>query len=113
MAWLPLQSESQLAAVVELSRTRPQIILKHSTRCSISSIAKSRVERSPEFAAGHYDFHLVLVVEDRPVSNAIASELGVVHESPQALYLDNGEVVLEQSHYAIDVAEFVALVRKK
>jgi bacillithiol system protein YtxJ len=112
MAWLPLQSESQLKALVEASYAQPQVILKHSTRCSISSVAKARVERSPEFAAGAYGFHLLLVVEDRPVSNAVAALLGVVHESPQALYLDKGELVLDQAHYGIDVAEFAALVGK-
>jgi bacillithiol system protein YtxJ len=76
------------------------VVLKHSTRCPISSSAlrefESFREANPEVPA-----YLVLVVEHRPVSMAIASSTGVPHASPQALLMRDGSVVWHASHGAI------------
>ncbi|HQX71566.1 MAG TPA: DUF2847 family protein, partial [Chitinophagaceae bacterium] len=39
MNWIDLTSENQLKDIIASSYDRPQIIFKHSTRCSVSSIA--------------------------------------------------------------------------
>jgi bacillithiol system protein YtxJ len=47
----------------------------------------------------------------RSLSNKIAEDLNVYHESPQILLLQNGECVYDESHMAIrmdDLTEFVA-----
>jgi bacillithiol system protein YtxJ len=41
----------------------------------------------------------------RNVSNAIALQLGVQHESPQAILLKDGIVVYDSSHNSISVSE--------
>jgi hypothetical protein len=39
--WKEMTTEAQIAEAVERSHEKPQLIFKHSTRCSISSMAKS------------------------------------------------------------------------
>ena len=48
MNWIEITNSSQLSDVKDLSKAKPQLIFKHSTRCSISSMAKSRLERGSE-----------------------------------------------------------------
>ena len=45
MKWNELTEENQNMAIRERSFQRPQVIFKHSTRCGISSVAKSRLEK--------------------------------------------------------------------
>lgn len=40
--WLDLNQVDQLDAIIEDSKTKPVVLFKHSTRCSISSMAKNR-----------------------------------------------------------------------
>ena len=44
---------------------------------------------------------MVLVIEDRPVSNHIAEEFEIKHESPQILLFDDGKVSWSTSHWKI------------
>lgn len=101
--WKTLNEEQQIAEIVELSHEKPQLVFKHSTRCSISSMAKSRLER--EWNLGNVETWYLDLIAYRNVSNAIASELGVHHESPQAILLKGGVVVHDSSHNSISVSE--------
>jgi bacillithiol system protein YtxJ len=106
--WKELNSESQLAEIVELSHEKPQLIFKHSTRCSISSMAKSRLER--EWNLENVEPWYLDLIAYRNVSNAVASELGVHHESPQVILLKDGVVVHDSSHNSISVSEISSYV---
>lgn len=101
--WKNLIEEKQIAEIVELSREKPQLIFKHSTRCSISSMAKSRLER--EWNLEHVEPWYLDLITYRNVSNAVASELEVHHESPQVILLKDGVVVYDSSHNSISVSE--------
>ena len=103
MNWISLQSEEELAELKEKSFKKPQVIFKHSTRCSISSMAKSRLERSSQPA--EIDFHFLDLLRYRQVSNKIAEEFKVYHESPQVLLIKNGECIFDESHSGIDMQE--------
>ena len=46
MNWIPLNSPETLEQLINLSQQKPQVIFKHSTRCSISDAALNRVERN-------------------------------------------------------------------
>lgn len=82
--------------------TKPLVLLKHSTRCPISAEAHDQffkhVMQEPNSAV---DYAMVLVVESRPVSNAIAETLGVKHESPQVLLIRDSKAVWHTSHWRI------------
>lgn len=103
MNWIELKSEAQIKEIIEKSQTKPQVIFKHSTRCSISSMAKGRLERAiqPENA----DFYFLDLIANRSISNKIASAFNVYHESPQILIIKNGQCSYDESHGAISMAE--------
>lgn len=103
MNWIELSQVQQLVEIKELSKTRPQIIFKHSTRCSISSMAKSRLEKNgqPETS----DFYFLDLIKYRSLSNKIAEDFDVTHQSPQVLLIKNRECVYEESHSGIQMDE--------
>ena len=103
MNWIDLTSIQQLADTKELSKTRPQVIFKHSTRCSISSMAKSRLERSEQPETG--DFYLLDLIKYRLLSDKIAEDFAVQHESPQVLVIKNTACIYEESHSGIQMEE--------
>lgn len=108
MNWIELTDPSQLQQIKERSGQVPQVIFKHSTRCSISSVAKSRLERTEPPA--NVDFYYLDLIRHRDISNKIAEDFSVYHESPQILLIKNGECVYDESHSGIsmdDIAEQV------
>ena len=99
--WLPLTSEKGLREIVKLSEQKPCVIFKHSTRCSISTMAISRLERNWEGGENSIDFYYLDLIQYRSVSNLIADMFGVKHESPQVLLIEKGRVVYHTSHNGI------------
>jgi bacillithiol system protein YtxJ len=105
MNWIPLQSESQLEDIKAKSANRPQLIFKHSTRCSTSAVVKGRLERAknPE----SIDFYYLDLLSFRPISNRVADLFRIDHESPQVLLIRNGECVYDESHMGITMDEIL------
>jgi bacillithiol system protein YtxJ len=101
MNWINLTQEQQLDIIKEQSKTQPVVIFKHSTRCSISSMAKSRLER--EQAPDGVTFYYLDLIQYRPISGRVAEVFQVHHESPQVLIVKNGECVYDESHNGIDM----------
>ncbi len=99
MEWINLRTEDQLDELISKSATRPQIIFKHSIRCSISALAKNRLdkEKTPE----EMDFYYLDLINNRPLSNKVAEVFNVSHESPQVLVIKNGESIYDESHMGI------------
>ncbi len=106
MDWIELSKESQLVDIKEQSKNKAQLIFKHSTRCSVSSIAKNRLEKSTP--PQNVDFYFLDLIRNRAISNKIAEEFSVYHESPQVLLIRNGVCIYEESHSGIDMAEIEA-----
>jgi len=89
-------------ACLEASAEGPVFVFKHSTTCPISAAAHREVGRYLEQAASAVSlFHLVKVIESRPVSNAIATELGITHQSPQIILVKNRHALWSASHGAV------------
>jgi bacillithiol system protein YtxJ len=95
-----LRQDQDLEQLVERSKTDPVLIFKHSTQCSISTQA---YEEFTNFMEGFHDLFcgVVLVVENRTLSNAIAERFDVRHQSPQVLLLKDGRSVWHASHWSI------------
>jgi bacillithiol system protein YtxJ len=102
LPWIELNSEAQLEKVLADSITKPQLIFKHSTRCSISSMALSRLEKEWNLD-GQVDAWYLDLLDYRGISNAIATKFGVIHESPQAILIRHGKVTHVSSHSGISV----------
>ncbi len=103
---LEIREDQDFEQLLEKSKTQPVLIFKHSTQCSISGQAYEEFNRftdsAPDLVSG-----LVLVLEDRAVSDAIAARLGVRHESPQAIVAKDGKAEWNASHWRI-TAEVLA-----
>ena len=106
MNWILLTTEIQLQLIIEHSTAKPQVIFKHSTRCAISSMAKNRLERN--YPPADIDFYFLDIINHRNISNKIASEFQVYHESPQVLLINKGACVYDESHSGIHMDEIKA-----
>lgn len=98
--WEDLNSIEQLDQLNELSVQQPVLIFKHSTRCSISFMAKSRFETN--FEETNMSIWLLDLIKHRDVSNKIAEVYGIQHESPQVLLIKDGKCIYSTSHNGID-----------
>ena len=110
MNWIDLKEEKELDSIVALSFNKPQLIFKHSTRCSISTIAKGRMDKSDVDAT--CECYYLDLIAHRNISNLIAEKFHVHHESPQVLLIQKGECTYEESHNAIrpdDILENVSI----
>ena len=110
MNWNTLNSINQLDQIDTESKTVPIMILKHSTRCNISAMALSRMERKWQGDEKIRPYYLDLIAH-RDVSGEIARRYGVEHESPQVLIIKNGQCVYTASHSSItyeDITGFAA-----
>ncbi len=103
--WIPLQESAQLDQIVDRSRTVPCVIFKHSTRCSISSMAKYRLEENWNFQPNEVEVYYLDLIQYRSISAQVADRFSVYHESPQLLLLRNGECTYDASHLDITVEE--------
>ena len=99
MNWIQLNSIAQLDEIAKKSYDRPQVIFKHSTRCSISMVANRRLSDADQ--PDHSDFYFLDLLQHRNISNAIAEQFSVYHESPQVLLIHKGECIYDESHSAI------------
>lgn len=105
MNWIPLTSVSQINQIIERSKEVPCAIFKHSTRCSISAMAKYRLEDDWKFPKEQIEPYFLDLIAYRDVSNAVAERFSVWHESPQILLIRDGECTYDASHLDITVDE--------
>lgn len=108
MEWIPLTDEAQLEDIILKSGAKAQVIFKHSTRCSISSVAMQRLKRG--MLPPDLDFYYLDLISYRKLSNKVAEKFGVPHESPQILIIRNGTCVYDESHMSISVDDIIESV---
>jgi bacillithiol system protein YtxJ len=99
--WIELTSSEQLKQAIESSIENAVILFKHSTRCSISSMAKSRFESNWNTDLSDVSIYYLDLITHRNISNEIAELTGIEHQSPQAIVLKNKEVIYDASHSEI------------
>ncbi len=95
-----LEREGDLEALVQRSHDTPVFVLKHSTRCPISAAAWREYQRF-EDTHPRAELWRVLVIENKPLSAKVASDTGIVHQSPQVLLISDGQVAWHVSHWSI------------
>jgi bacillithiol system protein YtxJ len=101
MNWVTLDQISQLDAIDQASRSQCVMIFKHSTRCSISDIALSRLKNKNTSSLSLKQSYCLDVIKHRDLSNEIARRYHVHHESPQVLLIKDGDCFYESSHLDI------------
>jgi len=101
MNWKNITSEEDLGEAIELSHFKPTVLFKHSTRCSVSMMAKKTLEFGWDIPEEKVQAYFLDLIKYRDISNKIATDLEVVHQSPQLIGLKNGEVFYHASHSVI------------
>ncbi|MEO8886505.1 MAG: bacillithiol system redox-active protein YtxJ [Mucilaginibacter sp.] len=108
MNWTLLESADQLSTIK--NHQGYSLIFKHSTRCSISMMAKRRFELDWDNLPENMPLYFLDLIQHRELSNQIAQLFHVHHESPQLLLIKDGECVLDQSHSDISVDETLSVI---
>jgi bacillithiol system protein YtxJ len=110
MKWRRLETRDDLGVLDDLSRERPVVIFKHSTRCLLSSMVLGRLERGLK-DAGNDDWFFLDLLRHRDLSDAVAARYDVEHASPQVLVIRDGQCLYANSHNAIDHAEVSSMLQ--
>jgi bacillithiol system protein YtxJ len=88
---------SAVVSLTEKSLPATCYVFKHSTTCGISARAAMEIE----MLESDIPVYWVNVREQRELSNWVAAQYGVRHESPQLILLRNGTVQKVWNHGAI------------
>jgi bacillithiol system protein YtxJ len=96
-----LDKMEQFDEIDEISQTKPVVLFKHSTRCSISRMALKQFDAEFNYPEEKIDWYLLDLLNHRDLSNEIASRYNVVHQSPQIIVIRNGKAVFNESHDSI------------
>lgn len=110
--WIPLTSVDQLMEVAKTTHDKPVFLFKHSTRCSISAMAKNNLERHWSTGDDLCNAYYLDLLQHRDVSNKIEEITGITHQSPQAIVLKGSDIIYDESHSAIDARRIETVLRK-
>jgi len=112
MSWKIIDDNTNFENILVLSSSKPQIIFKHSTRCSISDVAKARIEKKLSELSLGADVYFLDLLKNRYISNIISEKMNVKHESPQILGISNRVCIIEQSHLDVRPDEIIEILSK-
>lgn len=102
--WNSLNEASDVDEVFKKSFEKPQVILKHSTRCTVSFFAKRNVESPLLWDDKDADLYIVDVIGNRKLSKYVAEKTGFSHESPQMFIINEGEIIWSGTHENVNSA---------
>ena len=105
MEWESLDSINYLDELDLVSEDKFVLLFKHSTRCSVSVMAKRRLETEWDLSNEQIIPVYLDLLKHRDVSNEIANRYGVTHQSPQVLLIKDGISHYDVSHNMISVEE--------
>lgn len=108
-----LHTSEDYEHAMERSSERPVLIFKQSTTCPISAKAFRQYHSFLDSTDKEIDTYFVKVRETRDVSNQIAEDTHIKHESPQILLIKNKEVLWNTSHSDITVKTIEAALENK
>jgi bacillithiol system protein YtxJ len=104
-SWKNLNEMSAWEEVLKASESRPQIVFKHSTRCIISKTVLRNLEGAWKASAHDSELYYLDLISNRDISNRIAADTGIHHESPQLIILEKGRAVYDRSHHSIEAED--------
>ena len=94
----------ELDRLLDASNLRPLLLFKHSYTCGVSAEALDELVAHVNERRRDVHYAVVTVQTHRDISNAVARKLGVRHETPQALLIQDGRVVWSASHFRVTAA---------
>lgn len=101
--FIPLEKGELIDTLISQSSSavKAVAVFKHSTRCSISKMALSRLQRDWNKDAEIIPVYYLDLLNYPILSTSIAQVLQVRHESPQLLLIKNGKCIGNFTHNAI------------
>jgi bacillithiol system protein YtxJ len=103
MQWTNITELNQIDTIKKA--TGYSVIFKHSTRCSVSLMAKRGFESDWDVIPENTALYFLDLIAHRDISAHIAEIFQVHHESPQVLLIKDGECLLDSSHSDISAEE--------
>ncbi len=83
-------------------KAKKAMIFKNSKRCPVSAAARKKFFDFTEICEEKIEFYIVDVIENNDLSREIENRTGVVHQSPQVIFLEEGKTKCNKSHYDIN-----------
>jgi len=105
--WKKIESNEDLEKAIQDSFQHKIAIFKHSTSCFISKTVLRNFEKEIENLDQKIDLYYLDLLAHRPISNKIAEDLGVTHQSPQLIVIENGKAINNASHQSISVDQII------
>jgi bacillithiol system protein YtxJ len=109
MNWIILHHLTEVDDIKKASGYH--VIFKHSTRCSVSLMAKKRFEMDWDLIPENTPLYFLDLISYRDISAHIAEIFQVHHESPQVLVIKDGECILDASHGDISAEEVAETIK--
>lgn len=107
--WNPIQSEQDLEDAVKRSYEQKIAVFKHSTSCFISKTVLRNFEKEIEQAEKQeVVFYFLDLLAYRSISNKIAEDFAIRHESPQLIVIENGKAINSASHQDITLSQITS-----
>lgn len=106
--WKTIKSEEDLEKVIKQSYENRVAVFKHSTSCFISKTVLKNFEKEIENSdEQNVSFYFLDLLAFRPISNKIAEDFGIRHESPQLIVIEDGKAINNASHQDISLSQIV------
>ncbi len=99
MDFTPLENEEQLSEIKKAKGYN--VIFKHNTTCPISKSVRRQFEEEADTLPEVSSVYFLDLLANRNLSDAIAEEFNVKHESPQLLLIKDGRCTYNKSLYDI------------
>lgn len=110
LPWIALREPQQINEIKKKSKSKPQLIFKHSTRCGISRMVLNQFVDLYNLNEEQVDLYYLDLLNHRTTSDEVGYTFQVLHQSPQLLVVRNESVVAHASHGAIneiDLGRFI------
>ena len=104
-----LASEADWADARSRSEEQPVLVFKHSSACPVSGNADQEMRQLAEDT--DLPVYKLVVQQSRTLSDEIADTLGVRHETPQAILIDEQAPAFHTSHFEVTVETLREAVR--
>lgn len=104
--WKMINTENDLKEAINQSEKTKIAIFKHSTRCFISKTVLKNFEKEvAQYPNTDTQFYFLDLIQYRELSNKIAEDFNVRHESPQLIVFENRKPINDASHQNISISQ--------
>ncbi len=107
--WNEISSVIQLEEIFNRESDKAKVFFKHSTRCSISSMALREFEQTWKQDNADFELYFIDLLRNRDVSNRLAELSSVMHQSPQVIVVKGSEILHTSSHERISATKIQRL----